>query len=45
MRFSMCGVPLDDWANSGYVHVFFTCDECGFSSFASWSCPEEWVWD
>ena len=25
MRFSVCGMPLDDWANCGYVDVLFTC--------------------
>ena len=24
-------MPLDDWANGGYVDVLLTCDECGFS--------------
>ena len=37
MRFSVCGAPLDDWANCGYVDVLFTCGECSFSSFGSWS--------
>ena len=23
MWFSVCGVPLDDWANGGYVDVLF----------------------
>ena len=36
--FSVCGVPLDDWANGGYVDVLFTCGECHLSSFGSWSC-------
>ena len=31
----MCGEPLDDWANGGYVDVLFTCGECSFSSFGS----------
>ena len=39
--FSVCGVPLNDWANGGYVDVWFNCGECGFSSFRSWSCSEE----
>ena len=39
--FSVCGAPLDDWANGGYVDVLFTCGECGFSSFESWYCSEE----
>ena len=43
--FSVCGAPLDDWANGGYVNVLFTCGECGFSSFVSWSFSEEYVWD
>ena len=33
--FSVCGEPLDDWANGGYIDVLFTCGECGFSSFRS----------
>ena len=44
MRFSVCGAPLDDWVNGGYVDLLFTCGECGFSSFGSWSCSEEKVW-
>ena len=36
-----CGAPLDDSANSGNVDVLFTCGECGFSYFGSWSCSEE----
>ena len=43
--FSVCGGPLDDWTNSGYVDVLFTCGESGFSFFRSWSCSEEQVWD
>ena len=39
--FSVCGAPLDDWANGGYVDVFFTCGEYGFSYFGSWSYSEE----
>ena len=36
--FSGRGAPLDDWANNGgYVDVLFTCGECGFSFFGSWS--------
>ena len=41
MRFSVCGAPLDDWVNGGYVDVLFTCDEYGFHSLGSWSCSEE----
>ena len=41
----VCGVPLDDWADGGYVDVLFTCDECGFSSLGNWSCSEWRVWD
>ena len=41
VRFSLCGVPLDDWANGGYVDVLFTCGECSFSSFRSWSTHSE----
>ena len=33
----VCGVPLDDWANGGYLDVLFTCGECSFSSFGIWS--------
>ena len=36
-----CGAPLDDLANGGNADVLFTCCECGFSSFGSWSCSEE----
>ena len=36
----VCEVPLDDWANGGYVDFFFTCREYGFSSLESWS----WKW-
>ena len=25
MWFSVCGAPLDDWANGGYVDVLFMC--------------------
>ena len=39
--FSVCGAPLDNWANGGYVDVLFMCGECDFSSFGSWSCSEE----
>ena len=35
--FSAFGAPLNDWANGGNVDVLFTCGECGFSSFGSWS--------
>ena len=45
VRFDVCGAPLDDWANGGYVDVSFTCDECGFRSLKSWSCSEGRVWD
>ena len=31
----MCGVPLDDWANGGYVDILFTRGECS----------EEWIWN
>ena len=41
----VCGAPLDDWADGGYVDVSFTCDECGFRSLKSWSCSEGRVWD
>ena len=37
----VCGAPLNDWANGGYVDVLFTCGECGYSSFESWFCSEE----
>ena len=37
----VCGVPMDDWTNGGYVDVLFTCGECRFSSFGSWSCSEK----
>ena len=40
----MCGAPLDDWINGGYV-VLFTCHEFGFSSLGSWSYSKEWVWN
>ena len=33
--------PRPVWASFGYVEVLFTCGECGFSSFGSWSCSEE----
>ena len=39
----MCGVPLDHWANGGYVDVLFTCSECTFCSLGSWSYSKEWV--
>ena len=35
--YKVCGVPLDDCSNSGYVDNLFTCGECSFSSFESWS--------
>ena len=38
---TVCGAPLDDWANGDYVDVLFTCCEYGFKSFGSWSCSEE----
>ena len=41
MQFSVGGAPLDEWADGGNVDVLFTCGECGFSSFGSWSCSEE----
>ena len=41
----MCGAPLDDWANGGYVDVLFTCGECGFSSLGSWYYFKEWMWN
>ena len=41
----LCGAPLDDWANGGYVDVLFTCGECGFYSLGSWSYFKEWVWN
>ena len=41
VQFSVGGTPLDEWANGGNVDVLFTCGECGFSSFGSWSCSEE----
>ena len=41
----VCGAPLDDWANGGYVDVLFKCGENGFSSLQSWSCSEERVWN
>ena len=44
MQFSVCGAPLDDWDNGGYVDALFTCGECGFSSPRSWSCSEGKVW-
>ena len=31
----MCGVPLDNWSNSGSVDIF-TYGEYGFSSMRSW---------
>ena len=40
----MCGAPLDDWINGGYV-VLFSCREFGFSSLGSWSYSKEWVWN
>ena len=43
--FSVCGAPLDDWANSGYDDVLFTCREFGFSSLGSWSYSKEWIWN
>ena len=30
--FSVCEAPSDDWANCGFVDVFFTYGEYGFSS-------------
>ena len=39
----MCGVPLDHWANGGYVDVLFTYSECTFCSLGSWSYSKEWV--
>ena len=41
----LCGAPLDDRANGGYVNVLFTCGECGFYSLGSWSYFKEWVWN
>ena len=41
--FSVCGAPLDDWVNGGYVDVLFKCGECGFRSLGSWSYSKEWV--
>ena len=41
VSFSAWRGPLDDWPNGGYVDVLFTCGECGFSFFESWSCSEE----
>ena len=43
VRFSVCGAPLDDWANCGYVDVLFTCGECSFSSFGSWSANSNFL--
>ena len=37
----VCGAPSGDWANGGYIDVLFTCSECGFSSFGSWTYSEE----
>ena len=37
----MYGVPLDDWANGGYVDVLFMCGKCGFGSLVSWSYSKE----
>ena len=33
--FSVCGVPLDDWANGGSVNRFFTYAENAFSSIGN----------
>ena len=41
----MCGAPLDDSANGGYVDVLFTYGECGFSSLESGYRSEERVLD
>ena len=30
--FSICGAPLDTWANDGFVEVLFMYGEYGFSS-------------
>ena len=35
------GAPSGDWAKGGYIDVLFTCSECGFSSFGSWTYSEE----
>ena len=32
VSFSVCGAPLDYWANGGYVNILFTCGDCGFCS-------------
>ena len=37
----VCGAPSGDWVNGGYIDVLFTCSECGFSSFGSWTYSEE----
>ena len=33
----VCGAPLDDWANGGYVYELFTCGEHTFTFFRNWS--------
>ena len=45
MLYSVCGAPLDDWANSGSVDIFFTCGEYGFGSMGSSFHSREWVWN
>ena len=40
----MCGTPLNDWVNGGYLDILFTCGECGFSSVGSWSYSKECLW-
>ena len=45
MLYSVCGAPLDDWANSGSADIFFTCGEYGFGSMGSSFHSREWVWN
>ena len=43
VQFRVCGSPLNDSANGGYVDALFTCGEYRFSSFWNLSCSEEKV--
>ena len=37
-------MPLDDWANGGFVDVFLMHGEYGFISLGSWCYSSELVW-
>ena len=38
-------MSLEDWANGGFIDVFFTHVWHAFSSIGSWCYSREWVWN